>query len=143
MEQSQLTSRPSIPTQSSSPIIVNRWHFSQQQQNQTNHPVQQGQLPTNYAQATPPLWLPHRPSHPMPGVNAPSTFPPFTPLGMTEISWQAPAVAGGTASTNQPQGPNFCYPTGYTYPGFPGKLATIVLVDTKINNKKLRILLHH
>ncbi|KAH7520362.1 uncharacterized protein LOC107424980 [Ziziphus jujuba] len=120
VEQSQLTSRPSIPTQSSSPIIVNRWHFSQQQQNQTNHPVQQGQLPTNYAQATPPLWLPHRPSHPMPGVNAPSTFPPFTPLGMTEISWQAPAVAGGTASTNQPQGPNFCYPTGYTYPGFPG-----------------------
>lgn len=127
VEQSQLTSRPSIATQSSSPIIISRWNFPPQQQNQTNHQVQQGQLPTNYTQATPPLWLPHRPSHPLPGVNSPSTFPPFIPLGMTEISWQAPAVGGGTVSTNQPQAANFCYPVGYTYPGFPGKLATTVI----------------
>lgn len=130
VEQSQLTSRPSIATQSSPPITISRWDFPPLQQNQTNHQVQQGQLPTSYAQA--PLWLPHRPGHPLPGLHAPSTFLPFIPLGTTEITWQAPAVAAGSASANQTQAANFCYPVGCTYPGFPGELATIACSYTLI-----------
>ncbi|KAL5556720.1 hypothetical protein UlMin_038956 [Ulmus minor] len=111
VDQSPLTSRSQIPNQSPSPVLISQWHFPpQQQQNLTNNHVQQGQLPLNYTQPAPPFWLPQRPG-----------FPPFVPFGGgTEITFQAPAVGGGTASTNQPQVPNFSYPVGFPYPGFPG-----------------------
>lgn len=123
VDQSPLASKPHIPTQSPSPIIISQWHFPhQQQQSLPNHQVQQGQFPLNYTQSTPQFWLPQRTGHAFPVMNAPATFPPFVPFGATEVTWQAPGVGGGNVPTAQPQVPNLCYPFGYSFPGFPGKL---------------------
>lgn len=130
LDQSPLASKPPIPTQSPSPIIMSQWNFPhQQQQNLTNHHVQQGQLPLNCTQSTPLLWLMQRNGHIFPGMNVPVSFPPFLPYGTTEVTWQAPAVGGGSASTTQPQVPNFGYPFGYPFPGLPGKLTHDFMQD--------------
>ncbi|PON92137.1 hypothetical protein TorRG33x02_119560 [Trema orientale] len=120
-DQSPLASKPPIPTQSHSPIIISQWNFPHQhQQSLTNHQVQQGQLPLNYTQSTPPFWLTQRNGLAFSGMNLPVTFPPFVPFGGTEVTWQAPAVGGGNASTTQPQVSSFCYPFGYSFSGLPG-----------------------
>ncbi|XP_059439469.1 uncharacterized protein LOC132172054 [Corylus avellana] len=121
VEQPPLISKPCIPTQSLSPIILNQWQqLSHLQQNPAGHQDQLGQ-PPHFVQPTVPFWLPQRPVYPFPGVNAAPTIQPFAPLGTTDSGWQAPgALGGGTSSKNQPQIPNFCYQVGYTHPGFPG-----------------------
>lgn len=129
-DQSPLTSKTALPIQtpSTSPIIISQWHFPNQHQPQ-NNPAPQGHIPLNYAQPMPPFWLPQRPGHPLPGLNAPATFPPLVPFGTTEVTWQAPAVGGSTstASPGQPAVPNFCYPVGYSFPGLPGNLEDIII----------------
>ncbi|XP_062120285.1 uncharacterized protein LOC133834625 [Humulus lupulus] len=121
VDQSPLASKPHIHTQSSSPIIISQWNFPHQHsQNLTNHHVPQGQLPLNYTQSTPPFWLPQRTAHTFPGMNVPPAFSPYVPFGATEITWQAPAVGVGTASTPQNQVPSVCYPFGYSFQGLPG-----------------------
>lgn len=127
MEQSPLISKPCIPTQSPSPIVLNQWQqLLHLQQNPAGHQDQHGQ-PPHFVQPTVPFWPPQRPIYPLPGVNAPA-IQPFTPLGTTDTGWQAPgSLGGGTSSKNQPQIPNFCYQVGYTYPGFPGTCAILVI----------------
>ncbi|KAG6645800.1 uncharacterized protein LOC122318058 [Carya illinoinensis] len=121
VEQSPLVSKPCPTTQSSSPIIQNQWQqLLNLQQNPTSHQAHQGQ-PMHFVQPASPFWLPQHPAYLLPGVNAPCTFSPLTPLGTTDVSWQAPgALGGGTPSTNQPHIPNCCYQVGYAYQGFPG-----------------------
>ncbi|KAH0995966.1 hypothetical protein GBA52_019830 [Prunus armeniaca] len=122
VEQSPFMPRPFIATQAPLPGVINQWpQFPHLQQNASNHQVPQGLPPTNYSQSAAPLWLPQRAGYTLPGLNAPATFPSFIAFGATDTSWQTPAaVGGGTSTTNQAQVPNFCYPVGYPYPGFPG-----------------------
>ncbi|KAK9286001.1 hypothetical protein L1049_025204 [Liquidambar formosana] len=122
IEQSPLISKSSIPNVSPSPVVLSRWQqLPNQQPNPTNCQVQQGQPPLQLAQPAPPFWLPQRPGHHFVGVNTPATYHPFSPMGTTDASLQASAIAGGgTSSRHQPQVPNFCYHVGYPYPGFPG-----------------------
>ncbi|PQQ09514.1 uncharacterized protein Pyn_36195 [Prunus yedoensis var. nudiflora] len=122
VEQSPFMPRPFIATQAPLPGVINQWpQFPHLQQNASNNQVPQGQPPSNYSQSAAPLWLPQRAGYTLPGLNAPATFPSFVAFGATDTSWQTPAaVGGGTSTTNQAQVPNFCYPVGYPYPGFPG-----------------------
>lgn len=119
VEPSPFISRPSIPSLSPSPIVLSQWQqFPHLHQNPTSHQAQHGQ-PSHFAQSTVPFWMPQHPVYLLPGVNAPTNFQPFTPLGTTNADWQAPgALGGGTLSENQPPIP--CHQIGYTYSGFPG-----------------------
>lgn len=130
VEQSPFMPRPFIATQAPLPGVINQWpQFPHLQQNASNHQVPQGLPPSNYSQSAAPLWLPQRAGYTLPGLNAPATFPSFIAFGATDTSWQTPAaVGGGTSTTNQAQVPNFCYPVGYPYPGFPGIRKTFVIL---------------
>lgn len=124
LEQPPSSSKPCAPTQSPQSVAVSQWHqLPHLQLNPTSHQVQQGHPPPHLAQPISPFWLPQLLGYHSPGVNAPSIFQPFTPLGTTDAGWQVPAVIGGeTSSKDHPQVPNSCYQVGYPYPGFSGNI---------------------
>eukprot|EP00261_Vitis_vinifera_P017693 XP_010647477.1 PREDICTED: uncharacterized protein LOC104878599 [Vitis vinifera] len=110
-----LISRPSIPTQAPSPVILSRY---QQLPHQQPYPIQP---PPHLAQSTTPFWLPQRPGYHFSSTNTPASYQPLTPLGTADANWQVSTLnGGGTSSNNQQQMPGFCYHIGYPYPGFPG-----------------------
>ncbi|KAA8531509.1 hypothetical protein F0562_006138 [Nyssa sinensis] len=119
VEQSPLISKPCIPDQSASPIILSMWQQSQHQQpNPTAQQFQQNQPPPHLVQSAMPFWLPQRPAYHLAGTNVPCSYNPFTPVGTSDVNWQGPSITGGGISAiNQPQIPSFCYHVGYPYPG--------------------------
>lgn len=81
------------------------------------HQVQHGQPLLHLAQQPMPVW----PNDTLSGANAHVSFQPIAPIGTTDLSWQGPAMTGGSIPTsNQAPTPSYYYHFSYPFPSFPG-----------------------